>query len=127
MDYSKMTDDELLAELKKIDDFDKYPLPISWYKKYNIPFSDKIVSTRQYIQDSHWLKCRYNSTTKWEVRDEPAPGGVRPVIEVPEVTAELTDSKYVDFINQIVSDNQQEKPQTLEDSKECNTTSNPPE
>lgn len=130
MDYSKLSDDELLQELMKLPDFEKLPLPISWYKKYNIPFSDKVVSPRQYIQENYWLKCQYNPTSKWEVRTEPAPGGVRPVLEVQEVKADLIDSKYQDFtervaplISQIVSDNQQETQKSLEDSKECNTTS----
>ena len=122
MDYSKMSDDELFQELRKLPDFDKLPLPINWYKKYNIPFSDKVVSTKQYIQESHWLKCAYNPTTTWEVRTEPAPGGARPVLEVQEVKAELTDSKYEEFISQIVSDNQQETLRPREDSTECSTT-----
>ena len=27
---------QLLEELKKMPDFDKYPLPASWYKKFNL-------------------------------------------------------------------------------------------
>jgi len=122
MDYNKLSDDELLQELRKLPDFDKLPLPISWYQKYNIPFSDKVVSPKQYIQDNYWLKCQYNPTTTWEVRTEPAPGGVRPVLEIEEPKAELIESKYQDFINRIVSDNQQETLRPREDSTECSTT-----
>jgi len=123
MDYSKLSDDELLAELRKLPDFDKLPLPVNWYKKYNIPFSDKVVSPKQYIQENYWLKCAYNPTTTWELRTDPAPGGVRPIINTEEVKADLTDSKYQEFISQIVSDNQQEMQREREDSTAGNTTS----
>lgn len=130
MDYNNLSDDELFQELRKLPDFDKLPLPISWYKKYNIPFSDKIVNPKQYIQEGYWLKCQYNPTTTWEIRTVPAPGGVRDIVNTEEVKADLVDSKYQDFtervaplISQIVSDNQQETQKALEDSTTGNTTS----
>jgi hypothetical protein len=120
-DYSKMSEEQLLAELKKLDDFDKYPLPVSWYKKYNIP-APKTVAVPQYVKEATWLKCAYNPNTKWEIRTEPAPGGVRPVLDTDLPTVELTDSKYEPFINQIVSDSQQQTQREREGSTECNTT-----
>lgn len=37
MDLPELTEEELVREMMKLDDFECYPLPKSWYKKYNIP------------------------------------------------------------------------------------------
>jgi hypothetical protein len=124
MDYSKLSEEELLAEIRKIEDWDKLPLPISWYKKYSIP-APKSISMPQYVKDMQWIKSQYNPNSTWEVRTEPAPGGVRPILDTNLPTAEITDSKFKPFnnlIDQIVSDNQQSMQREREDSKECNTT-----
>ena len=120
-DYKNMSEEQLLAELRKLDDFEKYPLPISWYKKFNLP-APKTVSMPQYIKESTWLKCAYNPNTKWEVRTEPAPGGARPVLNTDQPTVELTETKFQPFIDQIVADSQQQTQREREDSTECNTT-----
>ena len=125
MDYSKLSEEELLAEIKKIDDWEKLPLPISWYKKYNLP-APKPVAVPQYVKEMPWLKSQYNHTTTWEVRTEPAPGGVRPIVETDLPTAELTDSKINTLINEIVSDNQQQMQREREGSTGSKTTSSPP-
>jgi hypothetical protein len=128
MDYSKLSEEELLAEIKKIDDWEKLPLPISWYKKYNLP-APKPVAVPQYVKEMPWLKSQYNQTTNWEVRTEPAPGGVRPIVETDLPTVELTDSKFEPIntlINEIVSDNQQQMQREREGSTEHNTTNSQP-
>jgi len=124
MDYSKLSEEELLAEIKKIEDWERLPLPISWYKKYNIP-APKPVSTPQYLKDMQWIKSQFNPNSIWDIKTEPAPGGVRPVIDTNLPTVELTDSKYTpinNLINEIVSDNQQQTQREREGSTECNTT-----
>jgi hypothetical protein len=124
-DYANMSEEQLLQELRKLDDFEKYPLPISWYKKFNLP-APKTVSVPQYVKEASWIKCAYNPSTKWEVRTEPAPGGVRPVLETDLPTVELTDSKYQPFISEIVSESQQETQREREDSTANNNSSSQP-
>ena len=36
-DLPELSEAELVAELRKLDDFECYPIPRSWYKKYDIP------------------------------------------------------------------------------------------
>jgi hypothetical protein len=120
-DYKNMSEEQLFAILKTLEDFDKYPLPVSWYKKFNLP-APKTVALPQYVKEGHWMKCAYDPKTTWEVRTEPAPGGVRPVLNTDLPTVELTDSKYQPFINEIVSDSQQQTQREREGSTECNTT-----
>lgn len=124
MDYSKLSEEELLAEIKKIEDWERLPLPISWYKKYNIP-APKPVSTPQYLKDMQWIKSQFNPNSTWVIKTEPAPGGVRPIIDTEKTVADLTDSKFKPFnnlINEIVADNQQQTQREREGSTECNTT-----
>jgi hypothetical protein len=121
MDYSKLSEEELLAEIKKIEDWEKLPLPISWYKKFNLP-APKPIAVPQYVKEMQWMKSQYNPTTTWEVRTEPAPGGVRAVVDTEKVTADYVDSKFQPFINEIVSDSQQSMQREREDSTEGNTT-----
>jgi hypothetical protein len=128
MDYNKMSDEELLAEIMKLDDWKKLPLPISWYKKFNLP-APSAVNVPQYIKEMSWLKSQYNPNTTWEVKTEPAPGGVRPILETNQPTVELTDSKYEpihNLISEIVSDNQQSMQREREDSTADSTTNNQP-
>ena len=41
---------------------------------------------KTYLKENHWLKCMYEPDKQTEIRG-PAPGGVRPVIEVEPVKA----------------------------------------
>jgi len=128
MDYSKLSEEELLAEIMKLDDWKKLPLPISWYKKFNLP-APSAVNVPQYIKEMSWLKSQYNPNTTWEVKTEAAPGGVRPVLETNQPTVELTDSKYEpihNLISEIVSDSQQSMQREREDSTECNKPNTQP-
>lgn len=55
LDY---TDDELYAMLKDLPDFKSYPLPSSWYKKYNIP-PVEVIEPREYIASNYAFKCAF--------------------------------------------------------------------
>lgn len=84
-DYSKMTEEELLAELKKSKDFEKMVFPNSWYSKYDLPLKE-CRNMKEFIQESTWLKSSQNYYI--EKVDIPAkPGGNRPVLPAPEVPA----------------------------------------
>ena len=45
----------LLEELKKLPDFDRLPLPASWYKKYNIP-PQTTVGPKEYIESNYAMR-----------------------------------------------------------------------
>lgn len=122
MDYSNLSEEQLLAEIMKIPDWERLPLPIAWYKKYNIT-APKPVNISQYTREMQWMKCQYNPTTKWEVRTEPAPGGARPVLDTNQPTVELNNPQVNSLINEIVADSQQQTQREREGSTECNTTS----
>ena len=54
--YAKKTDAELLEELRKLPDFEKYPLPASWYKKFNLKPVEAI-DVKTYINSGACLKA----------------------------------------------------------------------
>lgn len=54
--YSMLSDTELLEELRKLPDFDKYPLPSSWYKKFNLK-PIEAVDIKSYINGGGFLKA----------------------------------------------------------------------
>lgn len=85
IDYSKLSEEELLAELRKAKDFDKMVFPNSWYSKYNLP-NKECRNMKEFIAEGSWLKSSQNYYI--EKVDIPAkPGGNRPVLEAPEVPA----------------------------------------
>ena len=114
----------LYLQMKESPEWEVLPKPARWYKKYNIP-APKPVSTPQYLKDMQWIKSQFNPNSTWVIKTEPAPGGVRPIIDTEKTVADLTDSKFKPFnnlINEIVADNQQQTQREREGSTECNTT-----
>ena len=94
------TDEELYAELSQCPDFLKFPLPEHWYKKFNIP-RPSAISTKQFLQEGYWVKCMNDPHVEREIRTEPVPGGVRPLLEVEQPAVEV-------ITRQIGGDSQQE-------------------
>lgn len=45
----------LLEELKKLPDFDRFPLPASWFAKYNIP-PRTTVGPKEYIESNYAMR-----------------------------------------------------------------------
>jgi hypothetical protein len=78
---------KLMETLMQLPDFDRFPLPEHFYAKYNIP-KPKILG----LMESQYLKsktdCAPGDGTPLEIR-KPAPGGVRPLIEVEPVKMEV--------------------------------------
>lgn len=103
-DYSKMTEEELLAELKKSPHFDKMVFPNAWYSKYDLP-EKKCMNPKEYIKESPWMKTSQHYYIKRE--DIPAkPGGVRPVLPAPEVpVVTLLQNSFSDATDQTESSN----------------------
>lgn len=81
-------EEELYNTLKDLPDFDRLPLPEHWYKKFNIP-RPEAVTLQDFALSRAWLKHKYDSNIKYEIRDEPAPGGVRPIIEAEPIPVEI--------------------------------------
>jgi hypothetical protein len=101
-----MFEDEeaLYNELKNLPDFDRLPLPDNWYKKFNIPRPEP-VSLQDFALSRAWLKHKYDPNITYEIRQEPAPGGVRPIIEtepipVEIITKDLTNGTSPDTFSQ---------------------------
>ena len=86
-DYSKLTEEELLEELKKSADFDKMVFPNSWYSKYDLP-EKKCLNMKEYLKESPWMKTAHHwYIGKQEI--EAKPGGLRPILPAPEIPVEL--------------------------------------
>ena len=77
------TDEELYEILKKLPDFDRYPIPESWYAKFNIP-KPKILTMRESFALARATADAPGPNVPIEFRPR-AEGGVRPLInsEVP--------------------------------------------
>lgn len=50
------TDEELFAEMKKLDNWQDYAYPEYWYDKFNIPKPDS-VDMVTYIKENKWMKA----------------------------------------------------------------------
>jgi len=83
-----MTDEELYAVLSKLPDFDRYPIPESWYAKFNIP-KPKILTMMESFTLARASADAPGPNVKTEFRPR-AEGGVRPLINVEVPTLECT-------------------------------------
>ena len=75
-----LTDEEIYNQLKDLPDFDRLPLPKYFYDKFNIP-SPKILTPMEAVKLAYQVANAPGPLVKTEIR-EPAPGGVRPLIDV---------------------------------------------
>ena len=84
----KLSDDELFEMMKRHPEFDNLPKPASWFKKYNIePIAAR--NFKEFIDDRAWEKSRDKVVNEREIRKEPVPGGVRPVLPSEEIPIEI--------------------------------------
>jgi hypothetical protein len=77
---------QLMETLMQLPDFDRYPLPEHFYKKYNIP-KPKILTLMESLHLQNRTDCAPGDGRPIEIR-KPAPGGVRPLIQVEPVKME---------------------------------------
>ena len=82
------TDEELYEEIKNLPYFKHLPLPNKWYDMFNIPRPEP-VSFQDYALGRKWLEHKFDENITYEVRTEPAPGGVRPIIESEPIPVEI--------------------------------------
>ncbi len=80
-EWSSQTIRKCLEALKKLPDFDKYPLPENIYKEFNIPMSDAITSFLAEYLDSHKKARSKGELYPVEVRQND--GIVRTLLEAP--------------------------------------------
>lgn len=87
------TDEELYETLKDMPDFQKFPLPEHWYKKFNI--EKPLAKTfQEFALGRDWLQHKFDSDITYEIRTEPAPGGVRPIIESEPIPVEIVTKEF---------------------------------
>jgi hypothetical protein len=85
--YATMSDEELLAQLKKTKEFEQLVFPTSWHKKFpDLPKAD-CADPKEYIKTSPWMKKHHVYYEGKIVDLPPQPGGNRPVLPAPEVPA----------------------------------------
>lgn len=89
---------ELIEMLKKLPDFERYPLPKYMYTKYNIP-EPKIMSLMESLRHYDYIQNLPGDGTL-EIRP-PAPGGVRPLLEVKPLEIEVKTENEVGENQQI--------------------------
>ena len=84
----KLSDDELFEMMKRHPEFNNLPKPASWFKKYNLePIAAR--NFKEFIDDRAWEKSRDKVVNEREIRKEPVPGGVRPVLPSEEIPIEI--------------------------------------
>jgi hypothetical protein len=113
-DYAKMSEEELLAELRGTRDFDKFVFPNEWYSKHELPVKE-CMNTKEFIKESPWLKSHQHNYIgqSWM---EAKPGGNRPVLPAPETpTLSVIENNFSDkdeTTNQTASSGQPETQQS---------------
>ena len=50
------TDEELYNMMKGLPDFRSFPIPVSWFKKFNIPPLE-VINPREFIKSEYTVKC----------------------------------------------------------------------
>jgi hypothetical protein len=78
---------QLMETLMQLPDFDRFPLPEHFYAKYNIP-KPKILGLMEALRLQSTTENLPGDGKPIEVR-KPAPGGVRPLIEVEPIKMEV--------------------------------------
>ena len=94
--------ENVLAQLKKIPGWERFPLPECVYKHFNIPKPKQYDGIRDWAQDTMEVMFEGSEGSAVEVRP-PAPGGVREIgsLPIPEVEVQV---KYLDDSNQTSPD-----------------------
>jgi hypothetical protein len=83
-----LTDDQLFEMMKNHPEFEHFPKPASWFKKYNLE-PVKARNFKEFIDDKAWEKSREKFVSEREIRRDPVPGGVRPVLPSEEIPVEI--------------------------------------
>lgn len=109
-DKTQLTDEEIYNMLKDLPDFDRFPLPKYFYEKFNIPLP-KILSIREALHLANLTANAPGALVKTEYR-EPAPGGVRPLLEVEPVKIEVKPGVSIEDALETSEDSKSERRET---------------
>ena len=89
-----MTDDEIFQMMKASPEFEFFPKPATWFKKYGLePIKPR--NFKEYLEDDAYFKARAQVVTEKVIIKGPQPGGVRPVPPPEVIPVEIT-SRPVD-------------------------------
>lgn len=83
-----LTEEEIFAVLSRMPDFDRFPLPAHWYKKFNIPLP-KVQTLKESLRLHTEIQNAPGDGRPIEIRPV-APGGVRPIIDVPQLQVTIS-------------------------------------
>lgn len=89
-----LTDEEIYNQLKDLPDFDRLPLPKYFYEKFQIP-PPKILTPMEAVSLMFHTANAPGALVKTEIR-EPAPGGVRPLLEVEPLKIEVKEGVSIE-------------------------------
>ena len=89
------TDEQLYAELKDLPDFDRLPLPEHWYAKFKIE-RPSAINMKQYLSDKSLFARMFDPNVERVYINEPAPGGIRPILEVKQPDVEVVSKPVED-------------------------------
>ena len=96
-----MTEEEehaLYLSLKDLPDFDCFPLPQHWYKKYNIQ-QPGLINPREFMESGYTLKMQFAkkdlpTITKGPVKDEDGNIKLLPFLDPPKIEVETITRPY---------------------------------
>jgi hypothetical protein len=88
MPENSLTDEQLLEMMKAYPDFECLPKPASWFKKFNLePVTAR--NFKEFLDEKAWERTRWMVVDEVEIRKEPVPGGVRPVLPSEVIPVEI--------------------------------------
>lgn len=106
-------EDALYAELSKLPDFDCMPIPIAWFKKYNIP-PRTIQDTREFLESRYTITQQFaNKDLPPIIIDKPQQNGkLVKMVEPEEIKVETIQREYTGPVNPVVLPSLVELPET---------------
>lgn len=84
-----MTDDEIFQMMKASPEFEFFPKPATWFKKYGLE-PIKARNFKEYLEDDAYFNARAQVVTEKVIIKGPQPGGVRPVPAPEVIPVEIT-------------------------------------
>ena len=88
--YRNLSEEELVKIIMSLPDGENYPLPASFYKKYNLNPA-KAISFKEYANSKIWLKRQFEEKDlpALVLKPEDLPAEVVPYVKMPEVKADV--------------------------------------
>ena len=88
-------EDRLYEELRAQPDFDCMPLPVHWFRKYNIP-ARAVINTRDFLESNYCIEKQLETKDLPPfIRDEPVDGGRLVTVPYEEpVTLEVVNKPF---------------------------------